>query len=163
MAPPAERRGLFGVRTASEWEVVQLPVQACLTGREEGCLDALLDETQWSNNFFVQRTMTGPALYVPPFYGPAPLAIDHWFADLEAELGTEEFGRMWRSDEPIETTLDRSLEAGAAGWVVDWARSRYGVEPRGPRLDVANLTLTLLTIALMLVLSIGVARRRTIG
>jgi hypothetical protein len=160
---PVSRRSLFGRRVTEGEAAIDLGAESCLTGDSARCVSAMLEEGQWTMSRFIARVEDGPAIYARAPWGLDHGAIEHWFADLEAELGTDEFARVWRSDEPLEASLDRALDAGAAGWIVDWAQSRYGVEPRGPRLDATDLTLTLLTLALMLTISIGVARRRRIG
>lgn len=162
--PQPARRAEFGIREPVDADVLLgTRAQGCLAGWREQCLPAVLDEMQWQESFWMERSSAGPALLArsPHARGGGP--IEHVFADLEEELGSERFAAFWRSDESAEGTLDGMLEAGLADWLVDWGQARFGVEPRGPRIDAGNFVITVLGVLLMLVLSVGVARRRTIG
>lgn len=162
--PPASRRSLFGIRRYDEGvRSVGMAAQACLGGRAQACHEAILDRDQWlaSPSHGEHR---GPALHARSRFGWAGNdAMEGLFGDLERELGADAFARFWRADTPAEATLEDALQADLGAWLLEWARARFGTEPRGPLMHWSTWLLSLIAMVALVGAAVAVAQRRRVA
>ena len=154
------RRVLFGMRAYDEpTDHVRFPVQACIGGRTDGCLEAVLD----ADNFRFRRArIESLALEYRGRYAALEV-IGGFFGDIEREIGRDRFARFWTSAAEPEAELAAALGAPLDEWVRDWLARRFGREPLGPRVEWFSLLLSLAAIGALLLLALLTARRRTVA
>ena len=156
----APRRRLFGIRTYQERrDYIQLNAQACLAGREDGCLEAALDPDSWR---FGRTSLPSRALQNRARFTTLG-TIGGFFGDIERELGPAEFERFWTSAVEPEAELRAALGSDLDAWTHRWLVAHFGREPLGPRVPAASLLMSLLAIAALVGASIAVATRRRIA
>lgn len=165
-APPASRRGVFGVRPPSEWLSGSARGEACLGGRPAACARAVLRPAEGEASYFAPRPAPGPMATERSSFRPAtPFGEggQALLADLEREFGADRFASFWRSDAPPSEAFEAAFGRPLGEWVLDWAQARLGTEPRGPRLDLKTLALALLTLGALVGVAIAIGERRRVG
>lgn len=146
------RRGVFGSRP---WENVSVWNDACLAGRQDAC--TILVNA-------VVRDSTRPGAYERRHsYGPLGWADGALFAHVEREFGGDRFASFWTSQQPPEQAFEAAFGVPMGEWVTGWARRHYGVEPRGPKLNVSGVLLSLMLVAMCAAASLWNVRRRSVG
>ena len=162
--PPASRRSLFGIRRYDdEVRGAGMAAQACLGGRADACPEAVLDRDQWLASL-PRGEHRGPALHARSRFGWAGNDVmERLFADLERELGTEDFARVWRADAPVEPVLEDALDADLGTWLLEWARARFGTEPRGPLMHWSTWLLSVLALLPLVGAALAIAQRRRVA
>lgn len=164
-------RGLFGTR---DFRARRVPptAQRCLTGRLEACRrwlttpqeieSAFFRWTGTPDHFLSRRTEMISAARGYGWAGYADLPEARLVADLEAEFGSERFGRFWRSGKPMPEAFTEAFGEPPARWMHRWAVARYGEESRGPAFGLLTTVLSVLTVGATFLVGAYVAERRTV-
>lgn len=167
MVTQQPRRRLFGRSWAALGADPPTALQGCITGDEGICASTFLNPlTVASGSEAAARAAArSPALSVAdalPQYGAAPFPF--LLADLEADFGSEAFGRFWRSDAPVEVAFQEAFGVTPGTWVLSWVERIYGIDSAGPRLVGSSTTWPLgLTFALFAAVAIAFNRRRRVA
>ena len=157
--PGTSRRALFGIRQFDEEaDYIGLGAQGCLAGREELCLDAVMDPDEWR---FRRARVRGSALQTRSRYS-ALETIGALFGEVERELGPEGFAQFWTASTEPQRDLEAALGEDLNRWLMHWLREQFGPEPRGPVVPPATLLLALLTVAALTGAALLMAARRQI-
>lgn len=168
--------GAFGGALGNPFMRMAPPVEACLSGSETACVDAVTDPLWittiawdrlpgWSSGPFapavhhVGRFGPSPPLFSDPT--PRGFSRDHdasLLRDMERDLGPEGFGRFWRSDDPLEEAFRSVAGISMGRWIADWGRARFGARTRGAAIDGGSLLLSLLTLGGLAGLALWIPR-----
>jgi hypothetical protein len=157
------RRLIFGIRRI--WFFDPLGGERCLAGRAGTCAAAVLDTVplRWRRDrsafpdappTFARESYDGVMVF--GVVDPAMLA------HLEQRFGAEAFSRFWRSSDTVEPAFQAAFGMSLDEWVREWAQAHYGAEPVGPRVELATMLLSLLTIGVLLGAAVGIVQRREV-
>jgi hypothetical protein len=149
-------RDLTHERELTVWSENDRALRACIGGRDDLCVNALLMPTG------ATHVRVGPAVLqldrrLPPGGNDSRAMLDH----LEREFGAARFETFWTSDADVPTAFAGAFGIGAGDWVREWGRSRYGGRALGPRVDAQTLLLSALLVACLVASAVVTERRRT--
>lgn len=156
--------GAFGGALGTPFMMMAPSVEACLSGSDTGCVDAVVDPLWITANAWDLPSWSLPVRFAPAVhdvsrYGPMPplfrepnlrsISPDYdasLLRDMERDLGAEGFGRFWRSDDPLEEAFRSVAGISMGRWIGDWSRPRFPTRTRGADIDGRSLLLSLLTL-----------------
>lgn len=142
----------------SRWDV-SFDALACATGGEERCQEALLLPVE--RDF---RVSLVPGVVMQQFWSNSFLTEQHYLANLVHEMGTERFGRFWRSNTPLDTAFQQAFGQSMRVWTAGWARHvTPDLPPFGPRPRIAAVLFGLALAALAVGAAAAGVMRRQVG
>jgi hypothetical protein len=87
----------------------------------------------------------------------------YMIADLEAEFGSEAFGKFWTSDESAAAAFEDAFGVDAGTWTLSWATSVRGIDPPGPGLPRSASSGSMLAVGLLLGIAFMRARKQKVA
>jgi hypothetical protein len=147
------RRSYFGYSSLGR---SNRPIEAdrCLAGDAEACAFLFRNPTAadrlLANDLEVVLRSPATSIGTESVFRSIALDEEYLLADLEAEFGTEAFGRFWTSEGDVEVAFREAFGMEAGSWVVSWTTGQRGFDPPGPGLPRSASSGTMLALALLL-------------
>lgn len=154
------RRSYFGYSSLGR---SNRPIEAdrCLAGDSGACAFLFLNpaaaDRLLANDLEIVLRSPATSIGTQSVFRSIAVDDDYLLADLEAEFGTEAFGRFWTSEEDVEVAFREAFGMDVGSWVVSWTAGQRGVDPPGPGLPRSASSGAMLALGLLL----GVAFLRT--
>jgi hypothetical protein len=147
------RRSYFGYSSLGR---SNRPIEAdrCLAGDAGACAFLFRNPTAadrlLANDLEVVLRSPATSIGTESVFRSIALDEEYLLADLEAEFGTEAFGRFWTSEGDVEVAFREAFGMEAGSWVVSWTTGQRGFDPPGPGLPRSASSGTMLALALLL-------------
>jgi len=153
------RRKVFGSRISAQ-ETGAVQAEACLAGRLDQCLATI--NTKAGRHLTFRGDV---ALHVRSRWPAYRFGADEraMLTQIEREFGPEKFARFWHSGDSLEVAFASAFGVPLDRWVMQWARSQFGVEPRGPSVPAGTLLVSLFSLGMLVLVAVAIAERRQPG
>jgi hypothetical protein len=154
-------RWAFGIR--SGWWSLSPAGEACLAGKEDGCLRAIMSgpsRAQMGGGWPLPGGGIVARVYDYAFELPFDQREYKLLWDLERERGTEAFRDFWTSEFPVEEAFQRAFGVSLPEWVMGWAQEEVGVVPSTPVVPLGASAFSLVLVLGFAGLAVFSGRRR---